>query len=139
MFQKIKGVLIYTFYRTVNHYNMEDRKRFKRDLVAEAFNGATIFWLILGNHLYFLLCLFFSIFGVDITWFNKLLYMFLGFIPSLFCGKIERMLLLDFKKWRKENKTDPRWVLKGWLVSFFYVFNFIEWFIEYQLHRYLME
>ncbi len=45
MFQKIKGVLIYTFYRTVNHYNMEDRKRFKRDLVAEAFNGATIFWL----------------------------------------------------------------------------------------------
>lgn len=134
--KKIKSVLIYTFYRTVNYYNTDDN--YNRinpnvqigDLFPPATGGGEVsFWDALTTHITFVLCTICEIF--NITLFHHpsefiVSWAAIIFIRPLFTRKIQNKLSRGFKQWRKENKGDPRWKTKGYFVFFFHAFIIVD-------------
>lgn len=134
--KKIKSVLIYTFYRTVNYYNTDDNyNRINPNVqIGDLFppttgGGEFMFWDALTIHIIFVLCTICEIF--NITLFHHpfefiVSWVALTLIRPLFTRKIQNKLLRGFKQWRKENKGDPRWKTKGYFVFFFLAFIIVD-------------
>lgn len=147
--KKIKSVLIYTFYRTVNYYNTNDNYNRTNPNVqlGDLFpprtgGGEFMFWDALTIHIVFVLCTICEIF--NITLFHHpsefiVSWVALIFIRSFFTRKIQNKLLRGFKQWRKENKGDPRWKTKGYFVFFFLAFNLVEFCLIMGCYHHLID
>ena len=106
--KKIKSVLIYTFYRTVNykntndHYNRTNPNVQLGDLFPPLTGGGeTMFWDALTTHIVFVLCTICEIF--NITLFHHPSEFFVSwvaliFIRHLFTHKIQNKLLQGFEQ-----------------------------------------
>lgn len=147
--KKIKSVLIYTFYRTVNYYNTDDNYN-KTSPYAQIENlfppatggGEFMFWDALTIHIIFVLCTICEIF--NITLFHHpsefiVSWVALTLIRPLFTRKIQNKLSRGFEQWRKENKGDPRWKTKGYFVFFFLAFNLVEFCLIMGCYHHLID
>ena len=147
--KKIKSVLIYTFYWTVNYYNTNDNYNRTNPNVqlGDLFppltgGGEFMFWDALTIHIVFVLCTICEIF--NITLFHHpsefiVSWVALIFIRPFFTRKIQNKLLRGFKQWRKENKGDPRWKTKGYFVFFFLAFNLVEFCLIMGCYHHLID
>lgn len=139
MIVKVKSILLYIYYRTINSYYEEDLK-FHKNVGGDVnyAKGETLVWLSFNAHIYFLVCVILAIFKIDITLPGNFIvcFIFMFFPTECFFKETKQKIRAGLRKWRKENKSDPNWKIKGWLVTFFFIFEIIEYFLEFAIHFY---